>query len=115
MSDPVPAPIQAANSKITAYAKEALELLKKSAEHASIARMFSAYADAEYIPQWLQLKKEQQLKVKNLPENEGLRNNWKIIQKKCQLTLIGELKLHHEGLAKAKRDTEMTGILYKGW
>ena len=31
LSDPVPAPIQAANSKITAYAKEALELLQKSA------------------------------------------------------------------------------------
>ena len=67
--------------------------------------MFSAYADAEFIPNWLLLKKEQQLKVKDLPENEGLVNNWKIIQKKCQLTLNGELKMHHEGLAKAKRDT----------
>ena len=76
--------------------------------------MFSAYADAEYIPQWFLLKKKQQLKVKNLPENEGLRNNWKIIQKKCQLTLIGELKLHHEGLAKAKRDTAQRLFIQTG-
>ena len=57
----VPAPIQAAN---TAYAKNALELLKKCAEHTSIEKMFSAYAAAEFTRNWLLLKKKQQLKVK---------------------------------------------------
>ena len=82
MCDPVPAPIQAANVRITAYAKDAHELLKKCAEHTSIVKTFSVYADTEFIPNWLLLKNEQQLKVKDLTENEGLKRNWLIIKKK---------------------------------
>ena len=68
----MPAPIQAANSRIATYSKDALDL-KKNAEHTSIAKMFGAYIDADHIPNWLLLKKEQQLKVKDLPENQGLK------------------------------------------
>lgn len=37
-------------------------------------------------------------------KNDGLKRNWLIVQKNCQLTLLAQLKAHHEKQAKAKRD-----------
>ena len=53
----------------------------------------------------LLLKKEQQSKVKGIPEHDGLRRNWLIIQKQSALSLQGELKAHFGTLAKSKRET----------
>ena len=51
--------------------KEAFELLKQSGEHACTTKLHNAYIAAEYVPIWLLLKKEQQLRVRDIPENEG--------------------------------------------
>ena len=96
---PTSTPMKELLGKVKEYKKQALDLLKQSAEHVSKHKLFHFYLSVEYFPPWVRLKTEQQLRIKDIPENEPLKLRWANVQKEAAVTLIGEICSHHSNLA----------------